>query len=217
MIGGFGEAEVFSFHATKFLNTFEGGAVATNNTELAEKLRLMRNFGFAGYDRVIYLGMNGKMTEVSAAMGLTSLESIDESIGANRRNYEAYRDNLSGIPGVRVTTFDEEQHNNYQYVVVDVDDKEAGLTRDELVTVLHRENVLARRYFYPACHRMEPYASSGLRPPRRLIATEALTERLLSLPTGTAVSQRDVEIICRIIRAAMSFGPSMRERLASIG
>src|SRR4029079_16863711 len=78
MIGSFGNAEVFSFHATKFLNTFEGGAIVTNNDELAAKIRLMKNFGFSGYDNVIYIGTNGKMNEMCAAMGVTSLESLDE-------------------------------------------------------------------------------------------------------------------------------------------
>ena len=87
MIGGFGECEVFSFHATKFINSFEGGAVMTNNDDLAAKLRLMRNFGFAGYDKVIYAGTNGKMTEICAAMGLTSLESMQGMLAANRRNF----------------------------------------------------------------------------------------------------------------------------------
>ncbi|MBV9268734.1 MAG: aminotransferase class I/II-fold pyridoxal phosphate-dependent enzyme, partial [Acidobacteriaceae bacterium] len=77
MVGNFGSAEVFSFHATKFLNTFEGGAIATNDDELAAKIRLMKNFGFRGYDNVEYIGTNGKMTEISAAMGLTGLESLD--------------------------------------------------------------------------------------------------------------------------------------------
>jgi dTDP-4-amino-4,6-dideoxygalactose transaminase len=90
MIGGFGDAEVFSFHATKFFNTFEGGAVTTNDDELAEKIRLMKNFGFAGYDQVIYIGTNGKMSEISAAMGLTSLESLDDFIRTNHRNYQQY-------------------------------------------------------------------------------------------------------------------------------
>jgi dTDP-4-amino-4,6-dideoxygalactose transaminase len=71
MIGNFGDAEVFSFHATKFLNTFEGGAIVTNDDNLAATVRLMRNFGFAGYDKVVYVGTNGKMSEISAAMGLT--------------------------------------------------------------------------------------------------------------------------------------------------
>ena len=92
LLGGFGECEVFSFHATKFFNTFEGGAVVTNNDTLAEKMRLMRNFGFSGYDNVIYPGTNGKMTEIAAAMGLTNLEELDDFVAINRRNYQCYRD-----------------------------------------------------------------------------------------------------------------------------
>src|SRR5207247_3514885 len=87
MIGGFGDAEVFSFHATKFFNTFEGGAVTTNDDELAEKIRLMKNFGFSGFDNVIYIGTNGKMNELSAVMGLTGLESLNDFVYINRRNY----------------------------------------------------------------------------------------------------------------------------------
>src|ERR1035441_9571296 len=87
MIGGFGLAEVFSFHATKFCQTFEGGAIVTDNDELATKIRLMKNFGFGGYDNVIYIGTNGKMTEICAAMGLTNLESLEDFVAANRRNY----------------------------------------------------------------------------------------------------------------------------------
>jgi dTDP-4-amino-4,6-dideoxygalactose transaminase len=94
MIGGFSNAEVFSFHATKFFNTFEGGVVATNDDELADQIRLAKNFGFAGYDNVIYIGTNGKMNEMSAAMGLTGLESLDEFIAINHRNYQQYRKEL---------------------------------------------------------------------------------------------------------------------------
>ena len=85
MIGNFGDAEVFSFHATKFLNTFEGGAVVTNNDVLADRIRLMKNFGFKGYDNVIYIGTNGKMNELSAAMGISSLDKLEEIISLNQR------------------------------------------------------------------------------------------------------------------------------------
>src|SRR5438105_13823520 len=85
MLGRFGRCEVFSFHATKFFNTFEGGAVVTDEDVLAEKMRLMRNFGFAGYDTVIYPGTNGKLTEIAAAMGLTNLESLDSFVAINRK------------------------------------------------------------------------------------------------------------------------------------
>ena len=101
MIGSFGDAEVFSFHATKFLNSFEGGAVVTNDDELARKIRLMRNFGFRAYDDVGYIGTNGKMTEASAAMGLTSLESMDEFIAINAANYRRYCEELRGVPGLQ--------------------------------------------------------------------------------------------------------------------
>src|SRR5437660_6716781 len=114
-IGGFGRCEVFSFHATKFFNTFEGGAVVTNDDALAEKMRLMRNFGFAGYDEVIYVGTNGKMSELAAAVGLTSLEHMDEFIAVNRRNYEHYGAELAALPGLSLLSYDGREQCNYQY------------------------------------------------------------------------------------------------------
>jgi len=203
MIGGFGNAEVFSFHATKFLNTFEGGAVVTNDDELAARVRRMKNFGFAGYDNVDYIGTNGKMNEISAAMGLTGLESLDEFIAVNYRNYKAYQRGLANIPGVRLLEHDEAERSNYQYIVLDVDELMAGITRDQLVTVLHAENILARRYFYPGCHNMEPYRSYFPHAGLLLPATHSACSRVLVLPTGTAVSTDDVEVMCGIIRVAI--------------
>ena len=127
--------------------------MVTNNDALATKMRLMKNFGFHGYDNVIYVGTNGKMSEVSAAMGLTGLESLEEFIAANRCNYSAYRAGLQEVPGINLITYDEAERNNYQYVIVEVDKVAAGISRDDLVRVLHAENVLARRYFYPAATR----------------------------------------------------------------
>lgn len=204
MIGGFGACEVFSFHATKFLNSFEGGAVVTNDDMLAEKMRLMRNFGFAGYDNVIYLGTNGKMTEVCAAMGLTSLESADEFIAVNRANYEAYQAGLGGLAGLSLITYDPTERNNYQYVVMEVVAEQAGLTRDALVQVLHANNVLARKYFWPGCHRMEPYRSHYPNAGLLLPATEEVAARVVVLPTGMAVGTHEIELVCGILCAALS-------------
>lgn len=156
-IGGFGLAEVFSFHATKFFNSLEGGAIATNNDDLANKIRLMKNFGFHGYDNVIHLGTNGKMVEASAAMGLTNLDHLDDFLNVNRGNCMAYRRELSGIQGLKMVEYDERCTPNYQYIVLEMDERVTGLARDRLIAVLHAENVLARRYFYPGCHRMEAY------------------------------------------------------------
>ncbi len=200
MLGGFGDAEVFSFHATKFMNSFEGGAVTTNDDELADRIRFMKNFGFAGYDQVDYVGTNGKMTEVAAAMGLTSLESLDHFISTNYNNYVAYREGLAAIPGVRMFEYDESEKRNYQYIVLEVDAEKAGISRNRLVELLHAENILARRYFYPGVHRMEPYASLFPHAGLLLPNTQALSEQTMILPTGTAVNPNDVAQVCSVIR-----------------
>lgn len=203
MIGGFGDAEVFSFHATKVLNTFEGGAVATNDPHLASAVRLMTNFGFATQDTVVSVGTNGKMSEISAAMGLTVLESFETIVDANRRNLELYREELSEEPAFTVIEYDEDERSTYQYVVVEVDEESAGISRDELVEALWADNVRARRYFFPGCHRMEPYRTLYPEARLRLPHTEALASRVLTLPTGTAVGPADVRLICGLIRAAV--------------
>ena len=215
MIGGFGDAEVLSFHATKFFNTFEGGAVVTNDDDLASKMRLMKNFGFTGYDTVKYIGTNGKMTEVAAAMGLTGLESLDEFVAVNRRNYQHYLRELEGIPGVRMLRLDETERRNYQYIVLEIDAAEAQISRDDLVKILWAENVLARRYFHPGCHRMEPYRSYFPHAGLLLPETERMTQRTLLLPTGTAIGPDELATICNIIRLAASNGRAVSERLAA--
>jgi dTDP-4-amino-4,6-dideoxygalactose transaminase len=211
-IGGFGRAEVLSFHATKFVNAGEGGAVVTNDPDLAARLQLMKNFGFSGYDNVISIGINGKMNELSAAMGLTNLESVEEFARTNRANFEIYQANLDGIPGISLLRYDERNSPNYQYVVIEVDAHELGLTRDQLVSVLHGENVLARRYFYPGVHRMEPYRSYHPETRQSLPETEALAGRVLVLPTGSGVTFTDIQKICAIIRFAVEHSREIQSR-----
>lgn len=214
MIGNFGDAEVFSFHATKFFNTFEGGAVATNDDGLAQKLRLMKNFGFAGYDNVVYVGTNGKMNEISAAMGVVGLDHLDEVIAINRQNHRQYMADLAELQGFTPVRYGELDQANYQYVVFEVDEQRAGISRDHLLEILHAENVIARRYFFPGCHRMEPYRSlyADVSPP--LPATELVAARCLSLPTGTAVSAAEITKICALIRFVVEQGALVSRLLA---
>lgn len=202
MIGNFGDAEVFSFHATKVFNTIEGGAITTNDDELAARLRAMRNFGFTDYDKVDYLGTNGKMNEMEAAMGLTNLEHLAQFIAVNRRNYLAYRQGLADIPGVRMFEYRDDEKRNHQYIVIEVTERSAGISRDRLLKTLHQHNVLARRYFWPGCHRMQPYASYQQPSPNGLLVTERVASEVLCLPTGTAVSEETVAAICQLIRSA---------------
>ena len=202
-VGGFGDVEVFSFHATKFINTFEGGAAVTNNDIVAAKMRLMRNNGFVDLDEVMHVGTNGKMSEVAAAMGLSNLDNLDQLLEVNRRNYDAYRLHLKDIPGVTLISYDPDQSSNYQYIVAEIDQQKTGLSRDQLVRVLTAENVIARRYFYPGCHRMEPYRSLDPDAGLGLTHTEGLVQRVMVLPTGTATSLEDIATIGQIIRTAV--------------
>lgn len=217
MIGAFGAAEVFSFHATKFFNSFEGGAIATNDDELAERIRLMRNFGFKGYDSVEHIGTNGKMTEASAAMGLTNLDSVDEFLAANRQNYSLYSQLLKGLPGCKLIRYSDDEQKNWQYVVLEIDADEAGIDRDSILKVLHAENILARRYFYPGCHQMEPYRSLYPYSVYRLPQTERLVSRVLVLPTGTAIGRQEIEAIGSIIRLVLQHPRECRNLLSESG
>lgn len=200
MIGNFGDAEVLSFHATKFLNSFEGGAIVTNNDELAEKIILMENFGFSGYDNVIYIGTNGKMSEVCAAMGLTSLESINEFIEINYQNYQCYQQELKDIKGIKLFNYNEQEKCNYQYIVLEIDEKITKISRDKLVEILIAENIIARRYFYPGCHRMQPYKSYFPHAGLLLPETEKLSNKVMLLPTGVSMNPDKIIKITNLIK-----------------
>ena len=213
MIGNFGEAEIFSFHATKFFNTLEGGAVVTNNDQLAEKTRLMNNFGFAGKDEVIYIGTNGKMNEASAAMGLNMFDVIDDLVTVNYKNYNKYKKGLEGINGINLIEYNEKEQCNYHYIVIEIDDSQTLVTRDQLQNILIAENVLARRYFYPGCHMMEPYRSYFPHAGLLLPETEKIAYKVLLLPNGTSISENDIEIICELIKYMINNSKNIYERL----
>lgn len=204
MIGNFGRCEVLSFHATKAFNTFEGGAVVTNDDVLAETMRLMRNFGFSGYDNVIHPGTNGKMIEVCAAMGLANLDGFPSTVDANRRNLDAYRTAFSAIPGMSLVEYDGRERNNFHYAVVELA-PDFPVARDTLVSALHAENILVRKYFWPGCHRMEPYRSLFPHAGMLLPHTEDLAARIIVLPSGTSLPH-DVPKTVAAVTATLANG-----------
>jgi dTDP-4-amino-4,6-dideoxygalactose transaminase len=204
MIGNFGQCEVFSFHATKFFNTFEGGAIATNDDALAERIRRIRNFGFTGQEEVIDLGTNAKMPEISAAMGLANFARVDHFLTANRENHTLYREMLSGIVGIQLLDFADLQMCNWQYVVVKVDENTAGITRDTLVDRLRKHDILARRYFFPGCHQLEPYRSKYPEYLDKLPVTDMLCRQILCLPTGTSLGRSEISRVVDAIREILN-------------
>lgn len=198
-IGGLGACEVLSFHATKAFNTMEGGAVVTNDDELAGAMRLMRNFGFKGYDNVVHPGTNGKMIEMCAAMGLVNLDSFDEIIAVNRRNHAAYKQALAGIPGISVLDYDPAERNSHHYVVIEVGDGCAA-SRDDIIAALHSENILARKYFWPGAHRMQPYRDLFPNAGLLLRNTRAVAERVIVLPNGMNVPNETPQTVADVVR-----------------
>lgn len=201
-IGRFGACEVLSFHATKAFNSFEGGAVVTNDDELAEAMRLMRNFGFSGYDNVIHPGTNGKMIEICAAMGLTNLDALEDVIAINKRNHAAYTESLADTPGISVLQYAPTERNSHHYVVLEVSEG-CTLTRDQIIAALQAENILARKYFWPGCHRMKPYRDLFPHAELTLPNTAQTAERVIVLPNGQSLNAQSIHLVADIIRALL--------------
>jgi dTDP-4-amino-4,6-dideoxygalactose transaminase len=192
-VGSFGRAEVFSLHATKFINAFEGGLISTNDDELAARLKLARNFGFVTYDMVGALGTNAKLSEIHAAMGLTNLECIDQIISKNRENYELYAKYLP--PSFRLLQFPSHVESNYQYIVAFCD----AQLRDAATELLKQNDVFARKYFYPGVHKHAPYDKDNWNLP----FTDNLASQVICLPTGQEIGEADINRICSILQNAV--------------
>ena len=213
-VGHFGQAEIFSFHATKFINGFEGGAITTDDPDFAERCRRLVNFGFDDWDHTVSAGTNGKMHEASAAMALTSLDAAEAIVTTNRKHLERYRSGLHGIEGIELLAADDRGRCNAQHVVVRVDAERSAIRRDRLMDVLNAEGVLARRYFYPGCHRMEPYVQRPDVP--HLPVTERVAAECLVLPTGTSISGADIDLVCGLIRFAHREAAAIETRTPSV-
>ena len=197
--GNFGDCEVFSFHATKFFNTFEGGAITTNDDELALRIRRMCNFGYRGPDDIACVGTNAKMSEINAAMGVSMFECIGEIANTNEENFQVYDAFLGGVPGLKLYSLADIDRSNWQYVVLEVDEQTVGCSRDTIVDALVSRNVFAKRYFFPGCHKMPPYREAFSVEERELPNTDRLCQRLICLPTGTAISIDEIHRVCEII------------------
>ncbi|MDX1948972.1 MAG: aminotransferase class I/II-fold pyridoxal phosphate-dependent enzyme [Rickettsiales bacterium] len=194
-----GEASIFSFHATKILNAAEGGCVCTNDDELAEKIRNIRSsYGVRKQVDIPFTG-NGRMSEAQAAMALLSLEDYKFNQNRNREYYNLYCKLLSEIKGIKIYQPDSNGLSNYQYVVCQLNEKEFGVSRDNLVNYLRSKNILTRRYFTPGMHRTIPYCNDF---PQYLNAcpnTDKLCASVFQLPSGQDVTPEIIKIICDII------------------
>jgi dTDP-4-amino-4,6-dideoxygalactose transaminase len=211
-IGGFGDAEVFSTHSTKLLNSFEGGYITTNNRQLADRLDHMKRFGLIGADTIRDgNALNAKLSEVHAAMALASLDEIDDQIAPHRKKYDLYAAGLRNIDGLKLLAHKESQRPDYRLIVVRIGDS-WPLSREDTLRLLEAENVLARSYYVPLTHKVVDY-------PRvcpELPVTEAIFKDLMVLPSGAHVSEDDVKKIIDILANIRRHGPALKLRLQAV-
>ena len=196
-VGGFGTAEVFSFSPTKLVVAGEGGLITTRDARLAEKLRAARNYGDAGnYDPEL-LGVNARMSEMHAAMALRGIAGVDARIARRNQIRERYEGNLASVRGIRLQYVCEGDVSAYKDFSLLVDEKEFGHSRDWLVGALHRENIDARRYFWPPVHRQKLYRE--LWDARPLPVTERVSNAVVSLPIYSSLTNESVDKVCDAI------------------
>lgn len=198
-VAGFGELEVFSFHATKVLNATEGGCICTNDDVIAARLRNIRSSYGSGKAVPVVKTSNGRMSEAQAAIALLSLDDFPQNQKNNQTLFRKYEEGLRDIPGLRLVPPAGVTLSNYQYAVCEVDENMFGLSRDQLIAVLKAENVNARRYFYPGVHRTVGFQSVTRKWADELPVTERLCASCIQFPIGAMVDGKAVDTICEII------------------
>ena len=193
----FGDASMFSFHATKVFNTIEGGAVTFTDNSLVQVLNDMKNFGIRDAESIAYVGGNAKMSEFQAAMGICNLRHVDEEIMKRKAVVEHYRERLMDVPGIKICKEQEDVKHNYSYFPVVFDGYK--YTRDEVYGLLGKEDIVARKYFYPLTNDIECYKDFETAGAEKTPVAKYLADRVLTLPMYADLSIEDVDRICDII------------------
>lgn len=200
-IGNFGDITMFSFHPTKLFHSGEGGALTCSDQSLKKRLDLLKNFGIKGQEAVVDIGINGKMNELQAALGLTVLNYIDEERKKRKQLYDAYVRCLKPVRGITVLEHPKHIQSSYQYFVIRIDEKQFGRSRDYIYEKLKKYNVFTRKYFSPLCSEYPHYRKLPSSKKSNLsVANKAATE-VLSMPFYGGLSTEDIEKICIIIKS----------------
>ncbi|RAP73495.1 DegT/DnrJ/EryC1/StrS family aminotransferase [Paenibacillus montanisoli] len=196
-IGNFGDASMFSFHATKVFNTLEGGAIAFADEEIGKQLYTLKNFGIKSEVWVEGIGVNAKMNEFQAAMGICNLRHISEELSKRKHVVERYRNRLSKINGLQIMNDADGVQSNYSYFPVVFDEKVFGLSRNEIYDRLKENHIFARKYFYPLTNTFNYYLGQFDR--NQTPVAQHIAKRVLTLPLYADLALDDVDRICDII------------------
>lgn len=206
-IGRFGQASVFSFHESGILNGAEGGCIVTDDDELADRLKTIRNFHPSETFADVPLRINGKMSEAQAGLALLSLEDIEANITENRKRYHAYSDGLKNIPGINLMKYSKQNKNDYSKIIIEVNQQTFGLNCDLLYNLLAFENIACLRPFYsgPYLNKKSKDGSSAF--PN----TKYLSQLLLQLPNNQHMKMGEVDSICNLIHSIYSLSGEYME------
>jgi dTDP-4-amino-4,6-dideoxygalactose transaminase len=200
-IGNFGDLSMFSFHATKIYHTLEGGALTFKDHSLRERLEFAKNFGFKNEENIVVPGINAKMNEFQAAIGLLMFDLVEIEIQKRKNLTMIYRDRLSTIPGISFRVeMANVKHNYYNFIII-VDKDKFGIGRDELYRILKKYNIFTRRYFYPLCSQFQCYRNYFSSAPENLPFAEKISNSILTLPLYGSLNDEDVHKICDIIES----------------
>ncbi|RIJ63538.1 DegT/DnrJ/EryC1/StrS family aminotransferase [Rummeliibacillus sp. TYF005] len=195
-VANFGDASMFSFHATKVFNTIEGGALTFKDPQLIPVLNAYKNFGITGPESIEYVGGNAKMNEFQAAMGLCNLRNVEKEIQKRKCVYERYIEQLSEIKGIKFPFIQQDVKSNYAYFPVVFDNYK--FSRDEVWELLKEQDIFARKYFYPLTNSFECYRNRFN--PNDTPVANYIADRVLTLPLYADFDLEDVDQICRIIK-----------------
>jgi dTDP-4-amino-4,6-dideoxygalactose transaminase len=196
----FGDLSILSFHATKVFNTFEGGAIISHDSATKQRIDYLKNFGFAGETTIMAPGINSKMNEVQAAMGLLQLKTFNDSIEKRKVVANRYRELLKDAKGITMLPEPEDTVSNYAYFPIFIHEKEYGLSRDGLYEKLKQNNIFGRRYFYPLISEFSMYKGLESSSPDHLPVAYKMANDVICLPIYSELSIDFVNIITKIIK-----------------
>jgi dTDP-4-amino-4,6-dideoxygalactose transaminase len=199
-IGTFGDISMFSFHATKLFHTAEGGALSFRDSHLKARIDLLKNFGIKSEEEVVMPGINGKMNELQAALGLAVLACLEEERTRRKALLRTYRECLEGTEGINLPPDDTEGTSSLQYFVIRIDGERFGMSRDAVQQEFKRFNVITRKYFYPLCSEYPCYRHIPSAHADNLPVAGHIAREVLSLPLYGALTPDDVERICAILK-----------------
>jgi dTDP-4-amino-4,6-dideoxygalactose transaminase len=213
-LGTFGDAEIFSLSPTKPMTSGEGGLVAITDGDLAERVRLGVDYGNPGDYNTRFAGLNARMSELHAAVGLESLRELDEHLAIRRELADNYRVALTGVAGITPQVVDPRDASTYKDFTVIVDESVYGLDRDTLASALKAEGVDTRPYFYPPVHRQDAYADLGT---PDLPATDWVSDRVISLPLWRDMPASAIATITEVLAGFGAHADQIREAVAGDG